>query len=342
MTPPDSTTDAMTIVEMVNASAMAQALYVAAKLGIADLLGDGSLTASDLARAAGADPDALHRLLRGLAAAGACEEQDDGRFALTAVGRHLRSDVEGSVRSYVLHWAGSMWPVWGRLLHTVKTGRNPRDLVTRKNPFESLAAHPEAERIFNDAMTEMSRLAADGVVRSCDFARFTRLVDVGGGHGELIGAILAATPALRGVLVDRPALLDGAREHLADVGVADRCEVVPGSFFEQLPAGADAYLLKSVLHDWTDDEARAILRNVREAMAPKGTLFIVERILPDRIAPSTANRFVAGSDLLMMVAASGRERTRGTYEALLGATGFSPARVVDTLAHYSVIEARRD
>jgi orsellinic acid C2-O-methyltransferase len=331
----------MAIVEMVNASAVAQALYVAARLGVADALAAGPMTAGEVAAATHADADAMHRLLRALAAIGVCAERDGGTFALTEVGNHLRTGVDDSVRSYVLHWAGSMWPVWPRLLHNVKTGRNPRDLVTTRSPFESLTRQPAAARIFNDAMTEMSALVAGSIVRNHDFSRTRRLVDVGGGHGQLLGAILTAVPALHGVLFDRPEMLEGAREHLRRAGVAERCEVATGSFFEGVPAGADAYILKSVLHDWNDEQARSILSAVRRAMSDDGTVLVVERVLPDRVTTSPRHRFAAASDLLMMVAASGRERTEGSYRALLESTGFVLTRIVETEAHYSLLEARR-
>ena len=340
MTDVDKTNGAMALVGMVNAGAMAQALYVAAKLGAADVLADGPKTSEQVASSVDADADSIHRLLRALAALGVCAELDGGRFALTDLGAHLRSGVEGSVRSYVLHWAGSMRSVWARLFHCVKYGRNPRDLVTGKDPFESLSRNPEAERIFNDAMGEMSCLVAAGVIRSCDFSGILRLVDVGGGYGELLGSILKATPALHGVLFDRPPVLERARHYLENTGVADRCEVVSGSFFDAVPAGADAYMLKSILHDWNDTQALAILVNIRRAMNGHGKLLIVERVLPDRMETSDGHRFTTASDLLMMVAASGRERTEGEYRALLKSSGFLPTRIVATAAHYTMIEAQ--
>jgi hypothetical protein len=326
------------LLEMIQSGWMSQAIHVAARLGIADVLARGPRTSAELAACVGAHPDSLFRLLRALTTLGLCAERDDGAFELTPLGSHLRSGGESSVRALALHWGGSMWPIWGTLLHSVKTGQSPRALVTRKESFESLAQDSEAMRVFNDAMTEISRLMAEGVVRGYDFSRIGRLVDVGGGHGELLGAILKANPGMRGVLFDLPRVLDGAREHLEAVGVADRCEVVPGSFFESVPGGADAYLLKSVLHDWNDDRAAVILTNCRRAMAGRGRLLVVERVLPERMETSAEHRFMAASDLGMMIAVSGRERTEAEFRALFRATGFAATRIARAAVHYSVIE----
>jgi len=331
--------DPMALLEMINSSWMSQAIYVAARLGVADALAGGPRTGEELAGSIGAHAESLHRLLRALSTIGVCTEHDGGAFALTALGSHLRADAPASVRSFALHWGGSMWPIWASLLHSVKTGKNPRTLVTRKGTFESLAQNSEAMRVFNDAMIEISRLMAAGVVRAYDFAGFAHVVDVGGGHGELLGAILAANPALRGTLFDLPHVLEGARTHLEAVGVAGRCEFAPGSFFDSVPSGADAYLLKSVLHDWNDERAAVILTNCRRAMAGSEKLLVVERMLPVRMETSSEHRFMAASDLGMMVALAGRERTEADFRALFASTGFRMTRIVRAAVHYSVIEA---
>jgi len=336
----DRTTDPIAIVDILNSGGMSQAVYVAAGLGIADVLAAGPKTSEQVASAVEAHADSIHRLLRAMASLGLCDEIEDGTFALTPLGTHLRSGVPGSVRSYALHWGGSMWPVWGGLLHSVKTGRNPRELVTRKDAFESLAGKPAAVHTFNDAMVEISSLVAPGVVRCCDFSGVARLADIGGGHGLLLSTILNAWPSLRGILVDQASVLEGARICLERASVADRCELVPGSFFESIPSGADAYLMKSVLHDWDDKRAGVILENCRQAMNGHGRLIIVERLLPERMEPLAEHRFVVASDLAMMVTVSGRERTESAFRALLHSAGFELTRVAGTSAHYSVIEAR--
>lgn len=332
---------AMVLAEMVNTSAASQALYAAVRLGLPELLASGPEPSSTLAERASCDPALLHRLLRALAASGVCTELEDGRFALTDLGACLRPDVPLSLRAYVLHWAGPMWSVWGRLFHTVKTGRNPRDLVTRRDAFESLGRHTEADRNFNDAMSEMSALVASEVATCTTIAPGARLCDVGGGQGVLLSTLLLANPTCVGILFDRPQVVEGAHARLVSAGVADRCVVREGSFFDTVPEGADIYLLKSVLHDWDDDDATAILRAVHAAMPPHGRLLLIERVLPERMSSSARDRFVAASDLLMALAASGRERTEAAYRALLGGAGFAFQSRLETAAHYSVLEATR-
>src|SRR5262245_5983991 len=260
------------LLSMITSAWVPQAIHAAAQLGLADALAGGARTSGDLAAHVGADADALRRLLRALSAVGLVTERDDGAFELTALGGYLRADADPSLRSYALLWGGSMWPIWGTLLHTVKTGKSPRALVTRKESFESLAQNAPALRVFNDAMSEISRLMAVGVVRAHDFSRIRCLVDVGGGHGELLGAILAANPGLRGWRAYLRRVRAGARTRLDAAGVGDRLELAPGSFFGAVPRGGDAYLLKSVLHDWNDERAVAILANVRRAMDGRGAL----------------------------------------------------------------------
>lgn len=331
---------AMTIVDILHGGGMAQVVSVAARLGVADALAAGPKHSGQVAQEVEADADSVHRLLRALASLGLCEEQRDGTFTLTPVGAPLRAGVPGSIRSYAIHWGGSMWPVWGGLFHTVRTGRSPRELVSRSGAFESLAARPEAARVFNDAMTEMSSLVADSVAGCCDLTRAARVADIGGGHGLLLSALLNAWPSARGLLVDQASVLEGARSHLERTGVAHRCELVPGSFLDSIPSGADAYFLKSVLHDWDDTRAAIILANCRSAMNSDGQLFIVERLMPDRVEALPGHRFVVASDLAMMVAASGRERTEASLRQLLEKAGFDLVRVGQAAAHYSVLEAR--
>src|SRR5262249_29450680 len=309
-------------------------------LGIADVLARGPRTSVELASVTDADAGSLHRLLRALTALGLCAELDDGRFQLTALGHHLRSGIAGSVRSFAMHWGGSMWPLWGGLLHRVRTGKNARSLLTRQDSFETLGQNSEAVRVVSEAMAEVSRLLARGLIRCYDFSGFRCVVDVGGGRGELLEAILRATPGLHGVLFDRPLVVEDARRRLEAAGLTGRCEVVSGSFFDAVPQGADVYLLKSVLHDWDDDRAATILANCRRAVAGDGRLLVVERVLPESMRPCSGHRFLAASDLGMMVAVGGRERTEAEFRTLFQASGFVVTRIADAGVHYSLIEAR--
>jgi hypothetical protein len=327
------------LLELITSGWMSQAVHVAARLGVADELASGPRRSDDLARALGAHADSLHRLLRGLTALGLCAERDDGAFELTALGGYLRTGVAGSVRAYAAFWGGSLWPIWGALLHSVRTGKSPRALVSRTDGFDTLARDPESASVFNRAMADVARLVADGVARAFGTASWRRIVDVGGGHGELLAALLRENPAARGVLLDLPHAVAGAREHLEAAGVADRCEIVAGSFLESVPGGGDAYLLKSVLHDWDDAHGLEILRQCRRAMAGQGTLLVVERVMPERMQASAAHRWIAASDLNMMVVLGGRERTAPELRALLEAAGFRVVRIAPAVLHYSVIEA---
>ncbi|HEY7485070.1 MAG TPA: methyltransferase [Streptosporangiaceae bacterium] len=319
----------------------AQIIYVAARLGLADLLADGPRSSADLAKQTDTHQPSLYRLLRALAILGAVAEVERDRFELTETGRPLRADVPGSVRGLVMLFGGEeVWRTWGELLYSVRTGKYAWEHVTGQRPFDYFAGHPELSATFNKAMSEGTRAAAPDLIKAYDFARFTTLVDVGGGDGTLIAEILAAAPSLRGVLYDLPAGLEHADRTLAAAGVAGRCQVVGGDFFESVPAGADAYLLKSVIHDWDDDQATAILRRCREAVPPDGTLLVVEPILPPTIDSTEAAGTVM-SDLNMLVATGGRERTEEEFRALLAAAGFTMTSLTGPLwrANYRIMAA---
>jgi hypothetical protein len=307
--------------ELVNGYQVSQALHVAAVLGIADRLADGPRSADDLG--VEADPDALRRLLRALAAAGVLSESG-GRYALTELGQGLRSDVPGSVAAWAAYIGRpSTWRAWSGLVDSVRTGENAFRAVHGVRAYEYRAAHPEDEAVFNAAMTALSRRQNAGVLDAHDFERYGVVVDVGGGQGALLAAILERHPAVRGVLFDQSAVVAGAP-------AVDRMEVVGGSFFDGVPAGGDAYLLKSVLHNWEDADALAILRSCRDAGAP--AVLLVERDLATE--PSAAF-----SDLNMLVGPGGRERTLDEYGALLAAAGFQLTGATSTGLGFSVITA---
>jgi SAM-dependent methyltransferase len=325
------------LLEAAQGAWVSAALYVAAKLGIADELAHGPKTADEVAAKVGGDPDSVFRLMRMLAGRSVFHQRDDGRFELTAIGQALRADVPGSIRSMVL-FIGSPehWAEWGELLHSVKTGRPAPEKLYGKTYFEHLDDAPEQAAIFNDAMSAMATLAIDLVVPAYDFSGFKLIVDVGGGHGRLLSAILRSAPTARGVLFDLPSVVTDAGSVLDAAGVSNRCAVEGGSFMDAVPDGADAYVMKSIIHDWDDATAEKILRNVRTAIAPNGRLLLLEVVLPER---ATSN-WAAVLDMEMLVSAGGRERTRAEFANLLARCGFRLTRVVDTATPMmSIVEA---
>jgi hypothetical protein len=327
----------MALRRLVNGYQITQAIHVAATLGIADLLRDGPRDSEDLAEQTSAHAPSLHRVLRALAAVGVLHEEDDGRFSLTEVGACLRSDAPEPVGGWAAYVGlPSHFAAWANLLHAVRTGESPFGTVHGSTVWEYRARHPEEGAIFDRAMTDMTERANRQLLEACDFGRFGAVVDVGGGHGALVAALLAAHPQMRGVVFDQPHVVAGAPATLEAAGVADRCEIVGGSFFDVVPAGADAYILKAILHDWDDDDAARILRSCRDAIAAGGALLVVER----ELGPPNENADAKLSDLNMMVGPGGRERTREEFAALVAEGGFTLERVVPTAIGLEVFEGR--
>jgi orsellinic acid C2-O-methyltransferase len=339
---PNADTNALTarLQGLVTASWMTQAAYVAAHLRLPDLLAAGPQTSAALAQATGAHAPSLQRLLRALTTIELCQERADGAFELTALGALLRSDVPNSIRAWVLFWGGPHWTVWGDLLHSVQTGETARAHLLGTQDFEHLARDPELAALFNQSMAQLTRRVAREVVRVYDFSGLPRLLDVGGGYGELLGAVLQANPGARGVLFDMAHAQAAGQRHMADLGLADRCAVVTGSFFESVPGPADAILLKSILHDWTDEQSRLILENCCQALAPGGKLLIVEQLMPEHLDTSPIHQSIVRSDLNMLVGPGGRERTEAEFRSLLGAAGLRLTRVLATATNFYVLEAQ--
>jgi hypothetical protein len=337
--PNDALAHATRLLGIVNSSWMSQATRVAAELGLADRLADGPRGAADLAAATGTHAPSLHRLLRALVTIDVCRENADGTFALTPMGRLLGTDVEGSVRSWAIYWGRDLWGEWAHLLDSVTTGRSGREIASGMPGFESLRDDPERAAVFNAAMAELTRLVTQGIVAEYDFSGFSRIADVGGGYGELLAAVLAANAGATGVLFDLPHAIGKARPHLEKCGVADRCELVTGSFFEEVPSGADAYMLKSVLHDWDDKRSHVILTTCRRAMSDSARLLVVERLMPERMEPEETHRALARADLHMLVAHAAQERTEAHFRELLAAAGFTTTAVTAIATGFAVIEA---
>jgi hypothetical protein len=324
------------LTRLVNGYQISHALHAAAALGIADLLVAGTDSVVELAIATETQVDPLYRLLRALAAAGVFREQPDRRFTLTALGECLRSDASDPVGPWAMH-AGQAYVhrAWEALLHSLRTGETAFHHVHGADVWDYRARHPEQSAIFDRAMSGISRRVAEAVVNTCDFGRFRRVVDVGGGEGVLLAYILAAHPTVRGVLFDLPHVVARAAPVLDAAGVTGRCDVVAGDFFAGVPECGDAYVLKGILHDWDNATATAILRSCRRAIAPGGALLVIERL----IAPSNEGADAKFSDLNMLVLPGGRERTCQDFEALFIASGFRLMDVVATATRMSVLRA---
>jgi len=335
-------TPAATLLHLMTGYRAMQALYVAARLGIADLLKDGARGSEELARATGADARALHRLLRALASLGVFGEDADGRFAPSELGALLRSDVPGSLRAAAIFFGDERnWHAWGKLERSVMSGEPVRGPRGTQVFLEESARDPEGAALFNAAMTSLTSAFDAAVTAAYDFSRLGTLVDVGGGQGALISSILAANPALRGILFDIPPVIESARGRIVEAGLAGRCELVAGDFFASVPAGGDAYVLKWVIHDWDDEHSVAILGSCRRAMARDGRLLLVERVVPERVDQSADTQGIVLGDLNMLLWTGGRERTAAEYRALLASGGFTLARIVPTATQLSIIEGAR-
>jgi SAM-dependent methyltransferase len=321
--------------DLVSGYQKTQVLHVAAKLGLADRLAPGPQRADALAAAAGADPQALYRLLRALSSLGVVAEPEPGLFALTSLGQRLRVDAPGAVHDELLLTGGAFYRWWGALEESVRSGASSVPAIEGGNSFDWLHRHPEQVARFNRMMSEMIGAMARGVLAAYDFGRFGTVVDVGGGRGTLLAAILEAHPDVRGVLFDLPATADEARPAIAARGLAGRCTCVGGSFFEGVPAG-DCILLSAIISDWDDAKSVAIFEACRRALPADGRLLLIERCLvPEEPAPPSA--FM---DLQMLVIGGASGRSEAEYRAILEAGGFELLRVIPTGTARSIFEAR--
>ncbi|UQA98108.1 acetylserotonin O-methyltransferase [Streptomyces halobius] len=325
---------------MVMGAMAAQTVGAAARLGIVDLIGGGERTADELAAECAAQPQAMGRLLRALTGLGLLVEGASGGFAVTPVGDLLRGDAPRSLRSFARSFTDpAMLRAWERLDDSVRTGETSFDAVFGKDFFGYLAEHPELSAEFNAAMSEATRETAELVPAAFDFGSYATVADIGGGDGTLLAAILTAHPELYGIVFDTAEGLAQAGTKLARAGLDGRSSLVTGDFFAAAPEGADLYLLKSVIHDWNDEQCVGILRHCRRAIPDGGRLLIVEPVLPPAVNPSVAG--VCLSDLNMLVNVGGRERTRDDFERLCHDAGFE-VRTVTPLPkpnRFSVIEA---
>jgi SAM-dependent methyltransferase len=313
---------------------VSQAIYVAAELGIADLLADGPRTADDLAAVAGAHAPSLYRVLRLLASEGVFAEAEDGRFELTPMAAALRRDA-GPARLQVLFLGReASWRAAGSLMHTVRTGEPAFERVHGVDFFEYYRRHPDEWALFDRLMVANTAPVARAIAAGYDFSSVGTVVDVGGGLGALAIGLLTTHPHLRGVVFDQPAVAAGAGEAIAAAGLADRCRAVGGDFFAAVPEGGDAYVVKFILHDWDDERSLAILRACRRAMRPDGRLLVVELLVPPGNAPS----FAKTQDVNMLINLGGRERTEAEYRALYAASGFDLTRTIPVQGELHIVE----
>jgi ubiquinone/menaquinone biosynthesis C-methylase UbiE len=242
--------------------------------------------------------------------------------------------------AWALHWGGPSYAAWNHLLHCIRTGEGTRQLIVGTPGFTHLDRDPEAAAIFNRAMVQLTRLAAHEVVNAYDFSG-KKVMDVGGGYGELLAQLLVTYPTASGVLFDMEHAISKARDAFAERGLADRCELVIGDFFSSVPAGADVYMLKSVIHDWPDDRAVTILQACGRALQPNAKLLLIERMMPQRLEASAQSESLARSDLHMLVALGAQERSPEEFETLLRASGLQTVRLIETGGDYRIIEAAR-
>lgn len=313
-----------------------QGVWVAAELGIADLLAQGPLTAKELAERTNSNSDALYRVLRALASAGVFVQDELGRFALLPLGNMLRSDVPGSQRAFSIMMGAEFHTTWGELLYTVQTGEQGFRKGFGMTFFEYMTKYPERHSIYDAAMQGIHGVETGPMMDAYDFGAFRTVADIGGGNGSALAAILERHPGMQGILFDLPAVAERARPVIADAGLSGRCRVEGGDFFSAVPAGADAYIMRHVIHDWEDREAISILRNCREAMNPRGRVLVVEMVVP----PDNEPGFGKWLDLMMLLV-GGRERTEEEYRRLFSSAGLTLNRAVPTASDVSILECAR-
>jgi hypothetical protein len=314
-------------------------LYVAITLNVADHLAAGPKDVSDLARATGANEDALFRILRLLVSVGIFAEAGPRRFALNASSELLRKDVPGSLRGIAVFLSDPFhFKVYASLMDSVMTGKPAVDAAFGMPIFDYLAKNPDYSKVFNEAMTAFSAPVVSAALEAYDFSGIGLLVDVAGGHGEVLMSILKKHPKVRGVLTDVGHVIDGAKPRIAGAGLADRCQAVPCDFFAAVPEGGDAYIMKHIIHDWDDARATTILKNIAKAMGPKrGKVILLESVIAGDGAPDFG-KFI---DIEMLAMPGGKERSADEFRALFAGAGFELTRIVPTQSPLSVVEAVR-
>ncbi|RUT04218.1 methyltransferase [Dulcicalothrix desertica PCC 7102] len=329
---------AMAVLQSVTSYRISQSIHVVAKLGIADLLKDGAKSSEELAKITDSHAPSLYRVLRALASIGIFAEDLNGRFELTPLGSCLQTDISNSMRASAIIRSEDVYrKPWGHLLHTVKTGETAFRHVYNMGLFDYLAQNPQTAELFDGAMTNYSATIQDAVLAAYDFSSIQKLVDIGGGQGSLIAAILTKYPTMQGILFDQAPVLERAKPLLEAFGVANRCQLIAGDFFSSVPNGADAYIMKNIIHDWDDKQAITILNNCYQAMPKNAKLLLVEAV----IFPGNESSVAKLLDLEMLVLTGGQERTEAQHQALFQASGLQLTKIISTNSWQSVIEGVR-
>ncbi|BFM38480.1 O-methyltransferase family 2 [Synechocystis sp. LKSZ1] len=326
----------MALMQMITSYWVSQSIYAAAKLGIADHLATGEKSYKELATVTYTHEQSLYRLLRALASVGIFTETSVGQFAMTPLSAFLQSDTPSSLRDVAIMMGDrEHYGSWGNILHAIKTGNSGFEQLFGMNVFEYYAQNPEPADIFDRAMTSFSSIENAAVSSDYDFSSINTLVDVAGGHGSLLTSILKANPSLNGILFDMPEVIERAKAHMATSGVSDRCQLLSGNFFESVPGGADAYILKHIIHDWDDERAAVILKQCHQAMANNGRVLVVEQVIPPGNDPFVGKLLDVN---MLVMCPGGKERTSEEFRALLAQAGFNMTRIVPTQGLVSVIE----
>ncbi len=318
-----STKPILKLLDLIQSHRVTAVIYVAAKLGIAELLRDGPRAPDELAKVTGADTGALGRLLTALSTLGICSPAGEDRYSLTELGAGLDGDAEHSFKHWAIFEGQLLSKSWNGMLESIMTGKTAAQILNVANSFDLMARTPENVSMFNAAMTDLTRLVTPDVLRAYDFGAISHLLDVGGGSGELIAAVAKKYPNIRGTVFDLPRCAEAANHHFNRLGIADRAAFLAGDFFQSLPSMADAIILKSVIHDWNDERNCIILQNCRHALPKDGTLLLVERLMPQSPGVSDEDRAQVMSDLNMLRGPGGRERTEKQYRRLPEVTGTS-------------------
>ena len=325
------------LVELITGCWGTQVINVAVRLGLPDRLAQGPAAAADLAVQTDSHGGALFRLLRAMAVLGLVRHLGDDRFELTPSGRLLSADAPGSIRGMALHWGERLWGALSQLDQSVRTGRPWR--TSGMEGFLHMANDPAQMAMFHQSMADQTGPVAKAILETYDFSRFSRVMDVGGSYGALLAAVLQAWPGLTGAVYDLPDLAAAAGIYLAQTQVGDRATFIGGDFFQSVPGGADAYMLKMIIHDWDDEKARSILGQCRKAAGPDGVVLVMEKIAPETVGGDAGDLATIRGDILMLTAAGGMERTELEYRALLEEAGLTIRRIYPTSSGFSVIEA---